>query len=67
MYPDVIAAACSAIIGICVTCLTPACVDPSQILLDTLYRSILRVANAIELCIDDITAGASFWGTLGTV
>jgi hypothetical protein len=63
-YHNVVAAACSVIKNICITCLTPAGVEPSQILLDALYRFILEVVNAMELCIDDITAVEQASGAL---
>jgi hypothetical protein len=62
---NVVAAACSVIKNICITCLTPAGVQPSQVLLDdTLYRSILEVDNAMEICKSDITAVEQASGAL---
>eukprot|EP00985_Skeletonema_marinoi_P016062 scaffold8531_cov100-Skeletonema_marinoi.AAC.3 len=60
----VVAAASSVISNMCTTCMTPADEETSQILSDTLYRAIMEVVNAMELCIDDITAAEQSSGAL---
>lgn len=49
---DVVAAACSVIRNICITSLKAGS-ETSQILSDILYSSILEVANAMDLCIEN--------------
>mmetsp|Transcript_314 Transcript_314/g.667 ORF Transcript_314/g.667 Transcript_314/m.667 type:complete len:1701 (-) Transcript_314:40-5142(-) len=60
----VVAAASSVISNMCTTCMTPADEETSQILSDTFYTIILEVVNAMELCIDDITAAEQSSGAL---
>lgn len=60
----VVASACSVISNMCTTCLTPPDTELSQMMSDTMDRSILEVVKAMELCIDDISAVEQASGAL---